>query len=100
MTYDLTWVGVGLLIAGGLAIVVEAALAAVWGLRVGRAARRLAERLQSERGLVESDIKALRSAIEETKRLWRPYARVMRWLRHPLVVALLQSYSRRRAAAR
>jgi hypothetical protein len=88
------------LIGSGLAIAGEGVLAAIWGMRIGKSARRLADRLETERGMIESDIKRLRLAIEETRRLWRPYRRALRWLRHPLVVALLQSYARRRAAAR
>jgi hypothetical protein len=48
--------------------------------------------------MVQADLNRLRLAIEETRRLWKPYSRILRWLRHPLVAALLQSYSRRRAA--
>jgi hypothetical protein len=100
VTVDVGLVGVWLLIGSGLAIVVEGALAAVWGMRVGRGARHLAERMKSERGMIEADVERLRLAIAESKRLWRPYRRVLRWLRHPLVLALLQSFARRRAAAR
>ena len=42
----------------------------------------------------------LRSALEETRRLWKPYRRALRWLRHPITIALLQSYARRRAVIR
>ncbi len=93
-------VGVWLLVGSGLAIAVEGVLAAVWGMRIGRSARELAERIETERGLIESDLERLRLAIEETRRLWQPYRRVLRWLRHPLVRALLASYARRGAAAR
>jgi len=34
----------------------------------------------------------------ETQALWQPYAGLLRWLRHPLTIALIQSYARRRAA--
>jgi hypothetical protein len=97
---DLGLIGVWLLVGSGLAIVVEGVLAAVWGMRVGKSARRLADRLETERGMIEADLNRLRLAIEETRRLWKPYQRILRWLRHPLVVALLQSYARRRAATR
>jgi hypothetical protein len=92
--------GVWLLIGSGLVIAVEGVLAAMWGKRFARSARQLAERIETGRGLIESDIKRLRLAIEETRRLWKPYRRILRWLRHPLVRALLRSYGRRRAAAR
>lgn len=92
----LGWVGVGLLVVAGLTIVVEAVIAALWGAAVARRALTLSERLQTERGLIESDLENLRLALEETKRLWRPYRFVLRWLQHPLVLALIGSYRRRR----
>ncbi|MEA2656556.1 MAG: hypothetical protein QOI23_1921 [Chloroflexota bacterium] len=92
----LGWVGVGLLVAAGLAIVVEAVLAAIWGMAVARRAVKLSERLNSERGMLQSDLETLRLALEETERLWRPYGTVLRWVNHPLVIALLGSYRRRR----
>lgn len=89
------WVGIGLLVAAGLAMVVEMALAAVWAVAVARGASKLAERLQAERGILESDLEKLRLALEETQRLWRPYRTALRWLGHPLTIALWQSYLRR-----
>ena len=91
----LGWVGVGLLVVAGLAIVVEGAVAAWWGMAVARRALTLSQRLETERRLVESDLEKLRLALEETKRLWRPYRMVLRWVQHPLVIALLGSYRRR-----
>jgi hypothetical protein len=96
---QLGWIGVWLLVAAALAILIELTLMAVWGLAIGKRARLLSEGLEKERGLIESDLQRLRLAIEETERLWRPYRKALRWLRHPLVIALLQSY-RRRAMAR
>ncbi|MEA2644814.1 MAG: hypothetical protein QOG08_1840 [Chloroflexota bacterium] len=92
----LGWVGVGLLVVAGLVIVVEIAMAAWWGLAVAKRALVLSQRLESERGLLQSDLETLRLALEETKRLWRPYRLVLRWVQHPLVIALLGSYRRRR----
>jgi hypothetical protein len=92
----LGWVGVGLLVAAGLAIVVEAVLAAIWGLAVARRAVKLSERLNTERGLLQSDLERLRLALEETERLLRPYRTILRWVNHPLFIALLGSYRRRR----
>ncbi len=96
---QLGWIGVGLLVAAGLAILVEMTVMAVWGAAMGKRARMLARQLETERGLIEADLQKLRFAIEETQRLWQPYRRTLRWLRHPLLIALLASY-RRRAAAR
>jgi hypothetical protein len=92
----LGWVGVGLLVAAGLAIVIESIFAAWWGLAVARRALTLSERLETERRLVQSDLEKLRLALEETKRLWRPYRLVLRWVQNPLIIALLGSYRRRR----
>jgi hypothetical protein len=94
------WIGVWLLAISAVAIVVEGVLAAVWGEAMATRSRALAERIQTERGLIETDMARLLAALDETKRLWRPYRRALRWLRHPLAIALLQSFARRRARAR
>ena len=96
----LTTIGVSLLVAGAVAIVVEGVLAALWGVSLARRSAALSSRIESERLLIEADLDRLRAALEETQRLWRPYRRILRWVRHPLVIALLESYARRRAAAR
>jgi hypothetical protein len=96
----LAWVGVWLLVASAVAIVVEGAVAAMWGLAMAKRTRVLSEQLETERGLIEADIQRLRSALEETRRLWKPYRRALRWVRHPIAIALLQSYARRRAVIR
>jgi hypothetical protein len=97
MSWDPGWVGVWLLVAGAVAIVIEGVLAAVWALAVGKRTRVLAERLQAEQTMLEEDVRRLRLALQEMELLWQPYGRALRWLRHPLIVALLQSYARRRA---
>jgi hypothetical protein len=94
------WIGVWLLVAGVVAIVVEGVVAAFWAMSMVKRSRALSEGLLVERGLIEADLARLRAAIEETKQLWRPYRRVLRWVRHPLVIALLESYARRRVRAR
>jgi hypothetical protein len=95
VTETLGWVGIGLLVVAGVMIVVEGILAAIWGLAVARRAATLAERLKSEQVMLESDLEKLRLALEETRRLWRPYRIALRWLGHPLTIALWQSYLRR-----
>jgi hypothetical protein len=92
----LGWVGVGLLVAAGLAISVEAVLAAIWGRAVAKRAVKLSELLNSERGMLQADLETLRLALEETERLWQPYRTILRWVNHPLIIALLGSYRRRR----
>jgi hypothetical protein len=96
----LGWVGVGLLVAAGLAIVVEGTVAVVWAAGFTGRTKVIAERLRTERGMLESDLEKLRLAMEETQRLWKPYRRILRWLQHPLMIALLGSYSRRRRLLR
>ena len=90
-------VGVVLLVVSVVAIVFEMALAAAWSLKVARRTRELSERLATERAELQADLERLRTALEETKALWRPYRRVLKWARHPLAIALMESYARRRA---
>ena len=94
----LGWYGVWLLVGSVVVILVEVALVGIWSLRLGRRASALRVLLEGERGLIEADVARLRAALEEMRMLWRPYARVLRWLRHPLVIALIGSYRRRWAA--
>jgi len=94
------WIGVWLLVVCVVAIVVEGVVVALWSVAMAKRTTVLSEQLQTERGLIEEDVKRLRAAIEETTRLWKPYRRALRWLRHPITIALLQSYSRRRAVIR
>ena len=91
-------IGIWLLVAAVIAIIVELTLMAVWGLAMGRRMHALSQRLARQRAEIEADVEKLRRAIEETRALWQPYGRVLRWLRHPLVLALLGSYRRRMAA--
>ena len=92
------WLGVWLLVGCSVVIVIELAVMGAMGMRLGRRARTLALAVQAQRTLVEEDLVRLRAAMDETRVLWRPYARALRWLRHPLVVALIGSYRRRWAA--
>jgi hypothetical protein len=96
----LGWFGVALLIASAVGIVIEGVVAGLWARRISARARELSHRMEAERGLIEADVARLRRAFEETKVLWQPYHRALRFLRHPLTVALIQSLLRRRKAAR
>lgn len=100
MRLDYGTIGIALLVAGVVVIVIECGLAGFWSFRVSGRARALSERLASEQGKLQADVERLRQAMAETEALWQPYARLIRWLRHPLTIALIQSYARRRAAAR
>ncbi|HKV86432.1 MAG TPA: hypothetical protein VJT78_00380 [Candidatus Dormibacteraeota bacterium] len=97
---DLAWIGVWLLIISVALILVEGALAGMWTLRIAQRSRVLSEWLVTERAGLQQDVERLRISLEETQRLWQPYRRALRWLRHPLVIALLQSFVRRRTAVR
>jgi len=97
---DLGWIGVWLLVIGAAAIVVEGVFAAVWGFRFAKRTKALSERLTSERAELQADVERLRAAIAEMQVLWQPYRSLLRWLRHPIAIALLQSYARRRVGAR
>lgn len=88
-------IGIWLLVVSVVAIVFEMALAAAWSLKVARHTRALSERLATERTELQADLARLKVALEETKVLWRPYSRVLRWARHPLAIALMESYARR-----
>jgi hypothetical protein len=90
-------IGVWLLTGGVVVIVFEMVIAGIWTARMARRSRQLNERLAKETGLIQADIERLKSALEETRRLWQPYRRVLHWVRHPLAAALMQSYVRRRA---
>jgi hypothetical protein len=90
-------VGPWLLVLGVAVILVEGAVASAWSVRLARQGRALAAMLERERGNVQADFARLRETLEETRRLWEPWRRALRWLRHPLVAALLTSLWRRLA---
>jgi len=94
------WIGIGVLIGAVVVIVIEGVLAAVWSMRVAKAAELLSKRIESEMAEIDADVARLRAALEEMQRLWQPYGRLLRWLQHPLVIALLGSYRRRRIGVR
>lgn len=96
----LTTIGVWLLVASVVAILVEGIVAALWTVSIAKKSRALSEQIEAGRGLIEADLARLRATVEETRRLWTPYRRFLRLVRHPLAVALLQSYARRRAGVR
>jgi len=93
----LGWIGVWLLVAGAVAILAEVVLMVVWSRAVAKRSRALQARIEAEQGIIEADLKRLQDAVEEMRRLWKPYRRAIRWLRHPLTIALLESYALRRA---
>lgn len=95
--------GVGLgLLALSLASVLLCGLVMVVApaLRLRRALRATEEVLEEYRQTVTAAQWALRETELERAVLLRPLRRVWRALTHPLVAALLESFSRRRRAAR
>ena len=60
----------------------------------------LTERLMAQQAELRADVERLQASIAETGVLWQPYRRLLRWLRHPIAIALIQSYARRGAGAR
>ena len=97
---DPQWVGIWLLVVSVLVIVLEGALAAIWSLRLSRKARAMSALMASQQATLNADVERLRATIAETHELWQPYRRLLRLLRHPLTIALMQSFARRGAAAR
>jgi uncharacterized protein involved in cysteine biosynthesis len=90
-------IGIWLLVVGVVAIILELALMSIWGLAVVQRTSVLAEIVETEQAGMQADLELLKQTINEMKRLWRPYQRILRWVRHPLVLALLGSYRRRLA---
>ena len=94
--------GVGVALVG-LAIVITLAglLAALpRALRVRRAASATIELAATYRLLLGISGTELELAALERRELLRPYRRVRRWVTHPLTVALVESWARRRTRAR
>ena len=95
---DLESIGIALLIVAVVIIVLEGVLAMVWTLRLARRARALSEHLAAEQASLRADIERVRASLAETQRLWRPYRRVLRLLRHPITIALMESFAARAGA--
>jgi hypothetical protein len=95
---DPQWIGIWLLVASVVVIIVEGALATIWSLRLSRRARAISGLMASQQAALNADVERLRASIAETHELWRPYRRLLRLLRHPLTIALMQSFVRRAAA--
>jgi hypothetical protein len=100
ITAELGAIGIWLLVTGVVLMVIELSLAGLLAVRLAQHGRELTERLRREQDQLQADVERLQESIAETVALWRPYRRLLWWLRHPLTLALLQSYARRRATAR
>ena len=95
---DLESVGIWLLLGSAVVIAFEGSLAAVWAWRLSRKARAMSQLLSAQQVVFNADLERLRASIAETRELWQPYRRLLRLLRHPLTIALMQSFARRAAA--
>jgi multidrug efflux pump subunit AcrA (membrane-fusion protein) len=96
-TPDLAVLGIWLLVFAFAVIVVELALAGYWTARVARRAQVLSAQLASQQAVLQADVERLRANLAETQLLSQPYRRVLRLLRHPITIALMQSFARRMA---
>ena len=92
---DLELIGIWLLIVGSVVILFELALMGYWTARLARRARTLNEQVTLQQALLQADVERLRANLAETQVLWQPYRRLLRLLRHPLTIALMQSFARR-----
>ena len=95
---DLSWVGVWLLVIAFGLILIEGVLAALWTLRIAKGSRVLNGRLAAEQAQMQAQSARLKAELADMQILWQPYRRLLRLLRHPIALAVLQSYARRRAA--
>ncbi|HEX6348365.1 MAG TPA: hypothetical protein VF160_03125 [Candidatus Dormibacteraeota bacterium] len=96
----LGWIGVGLLVLAAVVALVGIILvlpAFVRTRRAGLATRDLALTYRLVAGISALE---LQLAALERQQLLRPWRRVRRWAFHPLTIALVESWSRRRRRAR
>jgi hypothetical protein len=89
--------GIWLLVAGVGLILVELAVLVPRLLRLQRKALALRAALDREGGMRNLEVQRLRAALAQIDFKLRPYRRARRMALHPLTLALLASYRRRRA---
>jgi hypothetical protein len=93
-------VGRVLLVAGPVLLVVVALTVVPPLVRVRRRALALRARVEAARQDTLAAVALLEAQRAETVELLRPWRTLLRWARHPLVVATFEWYRRRRSAAR
>ena len=91
------WIGVWLLIAALALIFLELALIGSRMLRLQGKAMTLRSLLEREDGARSEELLRLRLAMSQIDLRLRPYRRTQRLVLHPLTLALLESYRRRRS---
>ncbi len=94
------WVGLCLMGLGLLLVVVGLLVTLPRALRIRSRVVALRELLDQGGGAVIEELEEFAILGREREALLRPYARLRRYLAHPLTVALAQSYLHRRRTAR
>ena len=89
------WVGGGVALAGLFLIAVEVALIVPRGIRLTKRISQLNLLLAEHLRLSGDELETLQQTRSDMHDLLGPYRRVLRWLRHPITLALLASYRRR-----
>ena len=95
----LAWIGVALLVLAALLVVIAALALVPAGLRTRRAAAETRELLMAYRLVSGISAFELELAALERHELLRPWRRARRWLLHPLTIAVIESWARRRKRA-
>ena len=95
------WIGIGMLVLAALLTLLVAGLAVLpRSLRLRRTVLESQALVYTYRLVADVTAMELRLAALERKELLRPWRRVRRWVLHPLTIALVESWSRRRRRAR
>ena len=90
------WVGLGLMAFGLLVALAGVARALPRAVRVRRQVVAFQRLLAQGGGAVIAELEELQVQREERAALLKPYRRWLKRARHPLLIALAQSYARRR----
>ena len=95
----LAWIGVGLLVLAVVLVVVTALTLLPVAWRARRTAAETRELVLTYQLLTGISAVELQLAALERHELLRPWRRARRWLLHPLTIAVLESWARRRKRA-
>ena len=93
------WLGIWMLAAGLVLIGFELALIGPRLLRLQRGALALRSVLEREEVAHSDEVQRLKVVLAELDLRLRPFRRVRRLLLHPLTLALMESYRRRRSVS-
>jgi hypothetical protein len=92
--------GQAMLVLAGVIVVAALVLTLPRLFRVRRRALALSLQVEAARAEALGTLDELERRREEARQLVRPLRRLRRWVRHPLSVATMQSYRRRRRRSR